>query len=248
VVNEFLPDPEVSLGTEWIELKNWSDTSINLKGWLVGDSVRLLPIATRELILEANEYLILCEDSAAFKSFYSGVNDSDIIEIKNWTNLNNDGDIVRLRDLFGFTADSFEYDIVFGDNYTWGRGEELGRENSWGRSKEPGGAPMALNDVYYLAVSDNIKVSVEPNPFSPSKDGQTKIAFTAPSGNNLRIKIFDIDGQMVKSLIDNIQPVDGAIEWDGRDDDNRILPPGIYILYVEISGKADYKQTIVVAP
>ena len=48
--------------------------------------------------------------------------------------------------------------------------------------------------------------------------------------------------------MDNLPPFDGLVTWDGKTDGGRTAAIGMYILYMEVSGVDQYKQTIVVAP
>jgi hypothetical protein len=247
VINEFIADPEAPLQTEWIEIKSRSDSAISLQGWLVGDSTKLAPISPGPNILNPGEYIVLCEDIDLFKTFYSGF-DGRLIGVSSWARLNNGGDKVRLVDSLGFDADEFSYELVYGGNFSWGRGPDAEREGSWGRSIISGGSPGEANEIYYQATAAKISVAVEPNPFSPERDGQTKIDFSVPPGDNLIICVYNLAGLKVATLLDNIAAVDGSIVWDGLDDDGDRLPPGIYILSLEVSDVGQYKQTIVVAP
>jgi len=247
VINEFLADPKTPLGSEWIELRNRSDSTFNLQGWLLGDSNTLSPVSANTYQLPAAAYLVLCQDSGAFRSFYPD-RTIPLLEISSWAQLNNNGDIIRLIDNPGYVADRFQYYLTFGGNYTGGRGGESGRENDWGKSKVAGGSPGSNNDVFYQAISANIRVTAEPNPFSPSRGEETVISFTVPPGENLAMNIYDLQGRKVKSLVNSTPAMDGTISWNGKTDDGRILPAGIYILNLEISNAGHFKRTLVVAP
>jgi len=252
LISEFLADPQDELTTEWVELKNRSDDPIDLQEWHLGDEIKFYPIARSEpvpdmsIIIEAGDYIVLCKDITAFEDYYgTGI---DVIEMNSWPALNNGGDIIRLRDNLDNAVDSFQYDFAYGANYTWGRGEESGMTNRWGRSVDPGGTPGALNEIYFQAVSASISVTAEPNPFSPNRDGLMEIDFEVPPGENMTIKIYDTRGRVVKTLMDNLPAFEGRIEWDGRSDGGRALNAGMYILYVEVAEVESYKQTIVIAP
>lgn len=247
VINEFLANPESPLRTEWVELENRSDSTINLQGWLIGDSNRLAPVTAQKYLLDAKAYVVLCEDSANFRNFYSN-NNIPLLEISTWTGLNNNRDAIRFIDSIGYTADRFEYKTTYGGNFAWGRGEEAGHENSWGRSVTAGGTPGSRNKVYYQAISQKINVTTEPNPFSPRRDSEMRITFSVPPGDNLTIRVYDMQGRIIKTMLNNMPAMDGAILWDGKADDGHTLSPGIYILYLEVSDAGQYKQTVVIAP
>lgn len=64
-----------------------------------------------------------------------------------------------------------------------------------------------------------------PNPFNPS----TTITFALPKQSLVRLDVYNILGQKVKSLIDQILPAgEHQIDFDGRDEDHQWLASGIY--------------------
>jgi len=246
VLSEFIADPKNALETEWVELKNRSPLDINLKDWFLGDANALHPVINSDYILPAGEYVVLARDTSLLKMYYNDI--PQMIQVSSWSALNNDSDLVRLRDNYGFVIDSFRYDYVYGGNYSWGRGEDPGKENLWGRSVDSGGTPGYPNLIYYQASGSGIQLTVDPNPFSPTVDHTTVLSFTAPPGESITMKIYDTEGREVKTLIDNLPSYDGQVEWDGRSNGGRRLPVGIYIVYMEVSNTDQYKQTIVIAP
>lgn len=247
ILSEFLADPQSPLRAEWVEIKNRSDSTINIKGWLLGDSARQYQITALDYFLSVGEYLVLCDDSSAFKSFYTA-SEIPLLQMSGWASLNNNGDKIRLTDSFGFVADSFLYSLAYGDNYTWGRGGEVDITGRWGRSVSPGGTPGQGNEVYYQASASKIEIKVEPNPFSPREDGEMVITFAVPPGDNLSMRLYDTEGRVVKTLLDKMPALDGTVRWNGSSEAGRRLPVGIYILFVEVYGREQYKQTVVIAP
>ena len=67
-----------------------------------------------------------------------------------------------------------------------------------------------------------------PNPFNPS----TFITFTVPgdeSVNSFSLKIYNLRGQVIKTLVDgNVSPGTHTIQWDGRANNGRDVPSGVY--------------------
>lgn len=244
ILSEVLADPTITQN-EWIEIKNRSDGQIDITDWSLGKNDEVYPIAPTGYTMESGEYIVLCRDSQEFINFY-GQPDFTIIDPTGWPSLNNSGDLIRLIDDFGLVADSLAYDSTFGDNYTWGRGEETGYTNSWGRSQDPGGTPGSANLINYPASSSEIKITLGENPYSPSH-GLMEISFVLPPGD-FNLKLYDIEGRVVKTFINNHYAYDGSIQWDGTSDGGRRLPVGIYILYAEVIGRESHKQTIVITP
>ncbi len=78
-----------------------------------------------------------------------------------------------------------------------------------------------------------------PNPFNPS----TTINYGIPSSGVVKLNIFNIRGQKVKSLL-NILCVPGyhQVVWDGTDDNNRGVASGIYFSRMEYNGKSHIQK------
>lgn len=65
-----------------------------------------------------------------------------------------------------------------------------------------------------------------PNPFNPS----TVIRFGLPRAEEVKLVIFNVLGQPVRTLVNGKQAVGyHNITWDGRDDEGNIVGPGMYI-------------------
>ncbi|MEN3039669.1 MAG: FG-GAP-like repeat-containing protein, partial [Candidatus Kryptonium sp.] len=73
-----------------------------------------------------------------------------------------------------------------------------------------------------------------PNPFNP----RTWIEFVLPRDEIVTLKIYTIDGRLVKTLIDNKYYPAGkhVLSWDGTDDNNNEVVSGVYI-YKITAGK-----------
>ena len=107
--------------------------------------------------------------------------------------------------------------------------------------------PQLAPDGNYCPTSVNIANGMNPykfqldtaypNPFNPT----TVISYKVPVGMQFTIGIFDITGKLVKTLISGKQSVgQGIVRWDGHNDDQVILPSGVYF-YQMLS--ADYTVT-----
>ncbi len=68
-----------------------------------------------------------------------------------------------------------------------------------------------------------------PNP-SP---GPCQIAFRVQAEGPIAVDIFDTTGRIVRRLLDGSHPAgDYSLKWDGRDDNGRELPTGVYFARV----------------
>ena len=73
-----------------------------------------------------------------------------------------------------------------------------------------------------------------PNPFNPS----TRIGFSLPADGPVTLKVFNITGQLVRTLVDESRP-GGAYEvaWDGRDDAGIAVSSGTYFYELRAEGR-----------
>ena len=64
-----------------------------------------------------------------------------------------------------------------------------------------------------------------PNPFNPA----TVIEYALPKASEVKIQIYNILGQRVRNLVDELQePGYKMIHWDGKDGNGRDVSSGIY--------------------
>lgn len=71
-------------------------------------------------------------------------------------------------------------------------------------------------------------------PWPQPTSGETLISFALPQNGNVDLHLFDVQGRLVRTLIDN-ENLGGeqSIAWDGRADDSRHLASGIYYLRLD---------------
>lgn len=249
IINEFVANPNTDLGTEWVEIKNISGSSVDLKNWRLGDSFNDYLIAGSSVLLSAGEYIILTPSSADFVSYYSDFNEA-LIEMPSWPALNNDADEVRLFDSLGIVADLFEYSETYDDNFSWSRSETIGRENFWGKSLDTGGTPGYKNTLYSENIGSGLSVELESDYLSPDGDGFEETALITvitPQADSYNMKIYDRYGRKVKTFFDESDFIPIETVWDGLDDDGKRLPIGVYIIFVEAVGVESRKVPIVIA-
>lgn len=73
-----------------------------------------------------------------------------------------------------------------------------------------------------------------PNPFNPA----TKIQFVMDRDAQVTLRVFDVQGRVVRSLLDSyLSAGPRVISWDGRDDSGRTLPSGTYFLKLQGGGR-----------
>jgi hypothetical protein len=67
--------------------------------------------------------------------------------------------------------------------------------------------------------------------FPDPSSGPTRLAFSLARAGVARVDVFDVSGRRVRALVSGTLPA-GAHErtWDGRDDDGRAVPAGLYLV------------------
>lgn len=120
LINELLPDPSPAVGlpvSEFIELKNASDSDINLRNWKITDGSSTAIINT-SIILPKDSFLILCPNTAvsSFQAF------GNTLGLSNFPSLNNDADVISLYSSEGKLIHSIGYTTEWFQNSSKGEG------------------------------------------------------------------------------------------------------------------------------
>jgi hypothetical protein len=86
-----------------------------------------------------------------------------------------------------------------------------------------------LNPAITLAASNY------PNPFNP----ETTISYSVPESGMTSVKVFNLKGQIVNTLVDtDMTSGKHSVVWNGTDLNGKAVSSGIYFVRVENSGKA----------
>jgi hypothetical protein len=78
-----------------------------------------------------------------------------------------------------------------------------------------------------------------PNPFA----GATSMAVELPEASSVSIDIFDVRGRMVRAL--SRPQASQRVEWDGRDQEGRLLPSGVYFCRVAAAGATVTRKMVI---
>lgn len=246
VMNEINYNSSAAFNSEdWVELYNNSTYSVDLSGWAFKDSddshIFTLPNNTT---LHSDEYLVLCIDTVLFKSSFPEVN--NFIGNTGF-GLSGSGELVRLYDSHMNLIDS----LTFDDALPWptkpdGEGATLSLKNpdldnslaeNWAASLG-NGTPAKVNDVL-TNINDTHELPAEfllfqnyPNPFNPN----TRIKWQSPIDSKQNLRIYDILGNEVATLIDEYRQA-GYYEIEFQSSiGNRKLASGVYF-YRLMSGE-----------
>ena len=85
-----------------------------------------------------------------------------------------------------------------------------------------------------------------PNPFNPS----TVISYTVPAGTsagNVQLKIFDISGRLVRTLVDESQrPGVYTVTWNGVDQFGAPVASGVYLYRLQAGEQVQARKLLLV--
>jgi len=81
-----------------------------------------------------------------------------------------------------------------------------------------------------------------PNPFKH----QTSINYLLPRAGQVKLNVYNIAGQLVKTLVNGDQPAGSyTLSWDRKDNNNKQLSAGVYIYHLSIGDKTQSRKMIV---
>jgi len=103
------------------------------------------------------------------------------------------------------------------------------------------GDPLNVSPVPH---SITFQTSNYPNPFNPS----TTIKYSMPAAGHLKLSIYNVRGQLVKSLIDGNRPAgaDQTIVWDGTNNQGGGVSAGIYFYEARTGGEVKVRKMALV--
>lgn len=99
-----------------------------------------------------------------------------------------------------------------------------------------------IEDGFVPDIPSNLVLNQNyPNPFNP----ETTIRFSIPDKGEVKLSIFNIKGQKVKTLLNSNMPAGKhSIVWDGKNDNGRLSASGIYFTRIEHAGKVKINKMI----
>jgi hypothetical protein len=200
---------------DWLELHNPTDKAIDVSGWRVQDeddsSGFTIPLNT---IISSRGFLLLCQDVVQFNQMFPDVNNT-IGDLG--FGLNNAGEVIRLYNSEKLLVDSVAYD----DDIPWpvqpdGNGPTLSLRDvqldnsiaeNWIASGKYG-TPGAANSFVTVSLQEASEVPLKfdllqnyPNPFN----GSTHIIYSTPQSTVVTLKIYDLLGKEIRTLVDEFQ-------------------------------------------
>ena len=98
-----------------------------------------------------------------------------------------------------------------------------------------------------------METSINPEPFAliPTLNETLNYNFTFPEKSRAIVRIFDLSGRFITSLIDKYYAESGIVDdvsWNGRDHLGQIVAPGTYIMHLEVMNPSTGKTQMDAAP
>jgi len=101
------------------------------------------------------------------------------------------------------------------------------------------GGATPNDDSYVEAVK--VTLSNYPNPFNP----QTTIAFSTEKAGHVKLNVYNIKGQLVKTLINaNIGAGQHTVIWNGDNNQGKAVSSGIYFTLLNVNNKSKTRKMV----
>lgn len=235
VINEFMASNDLTAEDsqgefdDWIEIYNNTDNDIALSGfYLSDDSDDLTQWAFPDTIISANGYLIVWAD-----------NDSGQVGLHANFKLSGSGETIYLVNSDTLIVDEVNFseqttDISTG-RYPNGTGAFTQMDPTFSAENQSGVTSVASDDV--ASVPDGFTLNQNyPNPFNPS----TTISFELASPSMTSLKIYNLMGQEVVTLIDEqLSAGTHQLLWNAQN-----LASGIYFYNLRSGSFSETKRMI----
>lgn len=276
VINEILFNPWTG-GVDYVEIYNRSQKVIDLNLLQLG-TVKISPpnppdtlyynISDEQQLFVPGEYLVLTSSPETVKKQYATQNPDGFLRVDPFPAYNNDKGICILFSLSGKFIDVFNYSedmqyplLKYVDGVSLERtsfDSPTQDPNNWHSAAQSAGfgTPAYQNSQFIPAGETHDEIIIEPEIFSPDNDGYNdilsiKYKFDQP-GYMMSVIIYNSGGQQVRQLVNNeYLGTEGAVNWDGLEDNNSKAPVGIYIFYIRVfdleGNVKEFKKTGVLA-
>jgi len=108
-----------------------------------------------------------------------------------------------------------------------------------------------INEKLEGQVGDYIaSLSVSPYPFVPQLGEVIDYSYSFPSDARIKLRVFDTSGRLITTLYDEYRGISfyNEASWNGRDNLNRLVPGGTYLIHLDIIDAITGKNYQKVAP
>jgi len=254
VINEILINPK-SGGSRFVEIFNTSPKYLNLKNWKMSNIEVDAPVNIKilfedDLLLAPNSYLVFASDPLTVAFQYPQSITENLYSVSMPPINDNEGSIAVLnennevldmlfyskswhspwvKDVEGVSLERINIEQNTNDSNNWTSASSMsglatpGFANSQHRNPEP-------------TVPNAIRIT--PEAFSPSIQGLnfTEIEFNFDGGGwAANVKIYDFEGNLIKTIANNVTlSSQGIFRWEGDMDNGSMAQSGYYLVWFQV--------------
>ncbi len=104
---------------------------------------------------------------------------------------------------------------------------------------------LTVNPTAGVGFGD-VSFGLRQNMPNPVHGGGTRIDFLLPSSGPVRLEIFGLNGERVRTLVDGVRSAGiGSVQWDARDDRGHRVNAGTYFYRLTAAGRTASKRLVV---
>ena len=115
----------------------------------------------------------------------------------------------------------------------------------------PENFPVELFEYDYPVNSFMAKLNIPAKAFNPYSGETFPIEFGAEDNDKAILRIYNAEGKLMRTLVNMIIDNSNGIthyDWDGKDKENKLLPLGLYICFLEVIDTANGNKKTAKAP
>ena len=126
----------------------------------------------------------------------------------------------------------------------------IGGEYSGASQIQPAYASDLIEKLECPTGNFDATLSVSPHPFVPQIGEVIKYSYSFPSDARIKLRVFDTAGRLITTLYDEYRGISFYKEasWNGRDNLNRLVPSGAYLVHLDIFDAVTGKSYQKIAP
>ena len=126
----------------------------------------------------------------------------------------------------------------------------IGGEYSGASQIQPAYASDIIEKLEGQTGNFDATLSVSPYPFVPQLGEVIKYSYSFPSDARIKLRVFDTAGRLITTLYDEYRGISFYKEasWNGRDNLNRLVPSGAYLIHLDIFDAVTGKSYQKIAP
>lgn len=269
VINEVLSHPFNGTDADFVELFNKSSHIIDLKDIKIGSGGDTIPtkavvIAGSGMQLMPHAYCAICKDKKTTLTQYYCPDENGLFACDSLPAYANSSGVVFLSTIDLRTIDRLAYneEMHYAKLLTT-EGVSLERASANLPTQDERNWHSAASSVGFAtpgyrnsqATTENLseEIQFEPEVFSPDNDGfddYTTLHLRFSEGDNrLTVKLYNSQGQCVKTLVNNeLCGTEAHYIWDGTDLHQQLLTSGIYVAIIQwwtLEGKSKRLRRVV---